>query len=45
VQLEILLDEGCDEAQGYLLGRPVPIRDIFDSDGIGVQKTAQSAAA
>ena len=25
-QLDILLDEGCDEAQGYLLGRPQPIR-------------------
>ncbi|WP_283194178.1 EAL domain-containing protein [Rhizobium sp. AN80A] len=26
VQLGILLDEGCDEAQGYLLGRPMPMR-------------------
>ncbi len=26
VQLAILLDEGCDEAQGYLLGRPMPMR-------------------
>jgi EAL domain-containing protein (putative c-di-GMP-specific phosphodiesterase class I) len=26
VQLGILFDEGCDEAQGYLLGRPMPMR-------------------
>lgn len=27
-QLDILLDEGCDEAQGYFLGRPVPVEHI-----------------
>jgi diguanylate cyclase (GGDEF)-like protein/PAS domain S-box-containing protein len=27
-QLDILRDERCDEAQGYLLGRPGPIHDI-----------------
>ena len=27
-QLDILLDEGCDEAQGYFLGRPVPVGHI-----------------
>ncbi|OJU85382.1 MAG: diguanylate cyclase [Shinella sp. 65-6] len=27
-QLDILLDEGCDEAQGYFLGRPAPIERI-----------------
>ena len=27
-QLAILLEEGCDEAQGYFLGRPVPIESI-----------------
>lgn len=27
-QLAILLDEGCDEAQGYFLGRPMPIERI-----------------
>ncbi len=27
-QLDILLDEGCDEAQGYFLGRPVPVAHI-----------------
>ncbi|CAN7487395.1 bifunctional diguanylate cyclase/phosphodiesterase [Rhizobium sp. LjRoot254] len=28
-QLEILLSEGCDEAQGYFLGRPKPISDLL----------------
>jgi diguanylate cyclase len=28
-QLAILRHEGCDEAQGYLLGRPKPIDQIF----------------
>ena len=27
-QLDILLDEGCDEAQGYFLGRPMPVERI-----------------
>ncbi|MGD9478280.1 bifunctional diguanylate cyclase/phosphodiesterase [Shinella sp. G-2] len=31
-QLDILLDEGCDEAQGYFLGRPVPIERIRVDD-------------
>jgi diguanylate cyclase len=32
-QLEILRREGCDEAQGYLLGRPGPHDLIFPTDG------------
>jgi diguanylate cyclase len=36
-QLEILRREGCDEAQGYLLGRPQPYEKIFSSDGAQVQ--------
>ncbi len=28
-QLAILLEEGCDEAQGYFLGRPAPIERIL----------------
>ncbi|ODT26681.1 MAG: diguanylate cyclase [Hyphomicrobium sp. SCN 65-11] len=31
-QLDILRAEGCDEAQGYLLGRPKPIAQIFAED-------------
>jgi diguanylate cyclase (GGDEF)-like protein/PAS domain S-box-containing protein len=27
-QLEFLLNEGCDELQGYLLGRPLPIHEF-----------------
>jgi diguanylate cyclase (GGDEF)-like protein len=36
-QLEILRREGCDEAQGYLLGRPQPYEKIFASDGAQAQ--------
>jgi diguanylate cyclase (GGDEF)-like protein len=32
-QLEILRREGCDEAQGYLLGRPGPHDKIFPGNG------------
>ncbi|MET0748120.1 MAG: EAL domain-containing protein [Rhizobium sp.] len=32
VQLDILLSEGCNEAQGYFLGRPKPMGDGIDSD-------------
>jgi EAL domain-containing protein (putative c-di-GMP-specific phosphodiesterase class I) len=42
-QLEILRREGCDEAQGYLLGRPQPYEKIFASDGD--QPQAQTAAS
>jgi diguanylate cyclase (GGDEF)-like protein/PAS domain S-box-containing protein len=27
-QLQFLKDQGCEEAQGYLLGRPMPAKDI-----------------
>src|SRR5690606_41451113 len=30
-QLSLLNAEGCDEAQGYLLGRPVPLSEIVES--------------
>ncbi|WP_411033250.1 EAL domain-containing protein [Shinella sp. BYT-45] len=36
-QLDILLDEGCDEAQGYFLGRPVPIERIRVGEGAVVE--------
>ena len=39
-QLEILRREGCDEAQGYLLGRPGPHDKIFPTDGAGSQPLA-----
>ena len=31
-QLDILLEERCDEAQGYLLGRPKPINAILPTN-------------
>jgi EAL domain-containing protein (putative c-di-GMP-specific phosphodiesterase class I) len=30
-QLDILFEEKCDEAQGYLLGRPMPLGEIFQT--------------
>jgi EAL domain-containing protein (putative c-di-GMP-specific phosphodiesterase class I) len=29
----MLLDRGCDEVQGYLVGRPMPIDDYADLVG------------
>ncbi|WP_439629742.1 bifunctional diguanylate cyclase/phosphodiesterase [Shinella sp.] len=37
-QLAILLDEGCDEAQGYFLGRPMPVESI--RTGVEASKAA-----
>jgi len=36
-QLDILQSEGCDEAQGYLLGRPKPHDEVFKPDGAPLQ--------
>lgn len=33
-QLTLLTEEGCDEAQGFLLGRPAPLGEIVDSGRI-----------
>jgi len=43
-QLEILRREGCDEAQGYLLGRPGPHDKIFPSDGVQLEPQAAAPA-
>ena len=44
-QLEILRREGCDEAQGYLLGRPQPHDKIFPDDGAQPQSVAPAQAS
>lgn len=35
-QLSLLGDEGCDEAQGYLLGRPIPIEQMLETGKISL---------
>jgi EAL domain-containing protein (putative c-di-GMP-specific phosphodiesterase class I) len=35
-QLSVLRREGCDEAQGYLLGRPKPPEQIFRNAPVAV---------
>src|SRR5690606_14141537 len=40
-QMEFLTAEGCDEFQGYLLGRPAPIEDY----AVEVGKTAAAKRA
>ncbi|WP_244289346.1 putative bifunctional diguanylate cyclase/phosphodiesterase [Burkholderia puraquae] len=35
-QLALLTDEGCDEAQGFLLGRPAPLNEIVGSGQIAL---------
>jgi diguanylate cyclase len=45
-QLVILRTEGCDEAQGYLLGRPQPIVQLVhraDDDASGTARETQGA--
>lgn len=47
-QLVILRTEGCDEAQGYLLGRPQPIVQLVHStsyNGIGNAPAGEAAAS
>ncbi|WP_349644484.1 putative bifunctional diguanylate cyclase/phosphodiesterase [Rhizobium calliandrae] len=47
-QLALLSAEGCDEAQGYLLGRPVPLNQIITSGQItltGSEFLARTARA
>lgn len=40
-QLSLLNTEGCDEAQGFLLGRPAPLDAIVDSGQIAMSNTTQ----
>ena len=43
-QLDILSREGCDAAQGYYLGRPVPLAKVLQ-DFISLDKLADEAVA
>ena len=40
-QHSLLMMEGCDEVQGYLTGRPLPISDYADL--VGLQAVAQKS--
>jgi EAL domain-containing protein (putative c-di-GMP-specific phosphodiesterase class I) len=42
-QHALLMKEGCDEVQGYLTGRPLPIADYADL--VGLQTVAQKSYA
>ena len=44
-QLSLLGDEGCDEAQGFLLGRPIPIAQLLESGKISLITEADPPAA
>ena len=35
-QLSLLGDEGCDEAQGFLLGRPIPIGQLLETGKVSL---------
>lgn len=42
-QLSVLTAEGCDEVQGFLLGRPVPLARIVDAGQIVLKSERQPA--
>ncbi len=44
-QLAFLAKESCDEIQGYLIGRPLPIEDYADADRRGRTRARAGAAA
>ena len=41
-ELAWLRENGCDQAQGYLLGRPAPLGELLDSIGRGPSPAADS---
>jgi len=43
-QLALLADEGCDEAQGFLLGRPAPLNEIVGSGQIALTGSNRASA-
>ncbi|RQR63137.1 EAL domain-containing protein [Burkholderia sp. Bp9002] len=44
-QLSLLTEEGCDEAQGFLLGRPVPLDEIVGSGQLALAGGERGRAA
>lgn len=44
-QLSLLTEEGCDEAQGFLLGRPVPLDEIVGSGQLALAGDARAHPA
>ncbi|MFT0168717.1 putative bifunctional diguanylate cyclase/phosphodiesterase [Paraburkholderia mimosarum] len=42
-QLSLLADEGCDEVQGFLLGRPAPLSQIVASGQLSLQTDDEQA--
>ncbi|CAN0627202.1 diguanylate cyclase [Burkholderia multivorans] len=44
-QLALLAEEGCDEAQGFLLGRPMPLAEIVRDGQVALIATGDEAAA
>ncbi|NIE66371.1 EAL domain-containing protein [Burkholderia sp. Ax-1719] len=44
-QLDLLAGEGCDEVQGFLLGRPVPLAQLVASGKLRLSGSPVSAAA
>ncbi len=44
-QLAFLAKEQCDEVQGYLIGRPLPIEDCAELTGAPISLSAKKARA